>query len=69
MVIQNNVAYFYNVNNQPMLNWNFVNIWSNINNNVNYPILKWQEGGFPTLGINELWEKFVEYLKKLFGYA
>ena len=67
--IQNNAPYFYNVNNAPMNSWDFVSVWSNSNNGINYPILKWQETGFPTLGLGDLWEKFVEHFKKLFGYA
>jgi len=42
--IDNNQAYFYNINNPPINSWDFTNVWSDSNNNNNYPLLKWQYG-------------------------
>lgn len=50
-----NINYFYNVSNQPMNIWDFVNIWDNVFNLINFPPLRLQGLGiipFPSVIFN-----------------
>lgn len=40
--ISDNESYFFDVNNTPMTSWDFTNIWSDKNDDTNFPILQWQ---------------------------
>jgi hypothetical protein len=40
--IDNNQAYFYDILNSPMNVWDFVNIWDNIFNHADFPVLQFQ---------------------------
>ncbi len=40
--ILDNETYFYNVNNSPMDTWDFTNVWSDVNNGTDFPILQMQ---------------------------
>ena len=42
IAIQDNVSYFYDVNEEPMDGWDFVSIWDNGNDGVGFPVFKWQ---------------------------
>jgi len=47
--INDNLAYFFDVNNAPMDKWDFTNTWSDTNNGTSFPILKWQEANTPPI--------------------
>lgn len=37
------LSYFYDVSNSPMSSWDFVNVWSSVNNDIDYPHLLWED--------------------------
>ena len=40
--IQDNEAYFYDLDNEPMASWDTTNVWCPYTDDVSLPILKWQ---------------------------
>ena len=41
--IDDDETYFYDVDNEPMLSWDFEDVWSRQNDGVDFPVLKWEE--------------------------
>ena len=49
--IDNNEAYFFDITNTPMTSWDFINIWDDVYDNVDYPPLIWHGlEGIPFFG-------------------